>query len=86
VGRAAGFAMLAAPFLLVPLYAYLMFLAPRDVMLLAVRVTVFLGVALLSIFLGVLGYAVVRTGRRKSIEEIRREVEEEIRKFVEKRG
>ncbi|MGC9009435.1 MAG: transcriptional regulator [Sulfolobales archaeon] len=76
-----GIGLVIISLLAMVVYGYLVFLTPPDVSILVIKLTVF--IAFLAVFgiLAWIGYTLATTPPPKPIEEIEKEIEEELKKL-----
>ncbi|MEM0020614.1 MAG: transcriptional regulator [Fervidicoccaceae archaeon] len=79
--KAIGISLLAISALVIVLYAYLVFLTTYDILLL--KLTGFLAIAGIFGILAWIGYTLATTPPPKPIEEIEKEIENELKKLDE---
>ncbi len=78
-----GWGMVAAALVAVVLFGYLFFLAQPETQWLAVRVVLYLAILGVAGILGWVGYSLATTPPPKPIEEIEKEIQEELRRLEE---
>ena len=76
-----GIALLIVSLAILATYAYLLFIAPKWLQLLTIKITALLAAGIVLLLLAWIGYTLATTPQPKPIEEIEKELEEELKKL-----
>ena len=78
-----GLLLLLVSVVVIIIYGYLIFFSTSEISLIVLKATAFIAVLLLFGILGWIGYTIATTPPPKSIEELEKEIESELKKLDE---